>query len=467
MEMANTVHTVKPTKRIYIPKPNGKKRPLGIPTIRDRVMQTIVKNLLEPEWEAVFEPCSYGFRPGRSSADATAHIFQRIRSGGNATGDSWVLDADISGFFDNISHQHIENSIGNTPGRELIKMWLKSGFMEKGTFNETFQGTPQGGTISPLLANIGLHGLEEAIKAIPYRYRNGKKSPNGMGIIRYADDFVVTANSEEYILEAKRIIDKWLEDRNLKLNEEKTKIVQVEDGFDFLGFNFRTFKTKVIIRPSKSKILTFCKRLGLEVKRMYGASQEVVITRLNPILRGFANYYRGVCSKETFSYIDHRLSQYLCHWIKRRHSNKSIRWIKKEYYHQIGRRKSVFAFTDKDRKGDPKLRELYQISSTPIIRHIKVNSDSSPDDPHLKRYWKERRENQSKSHWAKGSKYYLVAKNQSWKCPICGESLSNGEKLECHHIVPVKEGGTNDIHNLIHLHLACHKQEHSKSKEKS
>lgn len=268
LDMANTVHTVKPTKRVYIPKANGKKRPLPIPTVRDRVMQAIVKNLLEPEWEAVFEEHSYGFRPGRSCADAIDQIFNRITTKGKALGDTWVLDADISGFFDNISHSHIEDSIGFVPGRELIRMWLKSGFMDKGTFNETILGTPQGGVISPVLANIGLHGLETAIRAIPYRDRPRKSHPKGqlnkkgMGVIRYADDFIVTANSKENILGAKKVIEEWPEKRNLKLSTEKTNIVQVEDGFDFLGFNIRTYSGKALIRPSKTKVLQFCKNIG-------------------------------------------------------------------------------------------------------------------------------------------------------------------------------------------------------------
>ena len=463
-EMAKTAHTVKPVKRVHIPKSNGKKRPLGIPTVRDRVMQAIVKNLLEPEWESVFEENSYGFRPGRSCADAIEQVFNKISTCGTAKGDSWVLDADISGFFDNISHAHIENLIGNLPGRNLIKMWLKSGYLEQGIYHETIQGTPQGGVISPLLANIGLHGLETAIKAIPYRYRDGAKSQRGMGTIRYADDFIITANSQEYILEAKGVVEKWLEDRNLKLSEEKTQIVHVEDGFNFLGFNIRTYREKTLIKPSKAKVLAFCKDIGLIIKSLNGSKQEAIIAKLNPVLRGFSNYYRGVVSKEIYNYIDNRVWKYLWRWVKRRHPNKSAKWVKAKYFHQMGRRNWVFAVKSKDRRGKIKWVELFKCASTEIIRHVKVKGSASPDNPENQEYWVKRRQRMGKNRWAKGSKYYVVAENQKWKCSVCGEDLLNDEELATHHIVPVKDGGTDDHWNLIHLHKACHIQEHTKTK---
>jgi RNA-directed DNA polymerase len=444
-----------PARRILIPKPNGEQRPLSIPVMRDRVCQALVKLVLEPEWEAKFEPNSFGFRPGRSPHDAIEAIFNSIRCK-----QKFVLDADISKCFDRINHDYLLSKINTSPTlRRAIKAWLKAGWVFEGKREKSDVGTPQGGVISPLLANIALHGMENRITQLANSLKGDKsKNRTSLTFVRYADDFVCLHPNREVIDRAKAILIDWLDEVGLELSESKTRISSTADGFNFLGFNIRQYQVgkyhsgkstngeslgyKTLIKPAQEKVKKHYDKIADIISRHNSSPQKVLISKLNPIIRGWANYYSSGVSKKTYSKLDHLIWQRLKRWCERRHPKKSVTWVLKKYFKSVGDRNWVF--------GD-KESTLLTYSETPIIRHIKVKGEKSPYDGELG-YWAGR----LGRHPELSARVSKLLKKQKNKCNHCGLIFRDGDVWEVDHIIPKSLGGKNWDNNLQLLHRHCH-----------
>ena len=425
MALAVQVHSQRrtwrplPVRRVHIPKAGNPKklRPLGIPVIADRCHQGRVRNGLEAEWEARFEPKSYGFRPGRSCQDAMQAIHLTCK--GQRAKRVWALDADLAAAFDRIDHDRLLEALGSFPARDMIRDWLKAGVFEAGKgFAPTEEGTPQGGVISPLLLNVALHGLEEAagVRYITSGKHAGETVSGCPVVVRYADDLVALCHSQEPARQDQAQLAEWLAPRGLTFNLEKTTIVSLGKGFDFLGFNVRRYNKKLLIKPSKAAIKRIRSRLSVEMRRLRGSNAPAVLAKIAPIVRGWTAYYRGVVSKRIFTSLDDHMWRLTYKWAKYSHPNKPRFWIANRYFSRFNpARNDRWVFGDRASGA-----YLPKFAWTKIVRHQLVPGAASPDDPDLAQYWVDRR----RKNLPLLDRFTLrLLKDQGGRCPICGDTL--------------------------------------------
>ncbi|WP_122984618.1 group II intron reverse transcriptase/maturase, partial [Paraburkholderia hospita] len=432
--------------------------PLGIPTMRDRAMQALYLLALEPVSESTSDPNSYGFRLNRSTADAMSQIFVAMSQKGSAR---WVLEADIKGCFDHINHDWLESHV--PMDTEILRKWLKAGLIYKGQLQATEAGTPQGGIISPTLANVTLNGLERQLVAhLGAKLGVAKAKKLKVNVVRYADDFVITGDSKEILeQEVRPWVEAFLAVRGLQLSEEKTRITHIDAGFDFLGWNFRKYSGTLLIKPSKKNAQAFYRKVAETINGNKTVKHENLIRLLNPMLRGWAQYHSPVVAKEAYSRMESLIFRRLWRWSKRRHPNKSADWVRRKYFHSEGGRHWVFAVPIVREDGSKGLLELYQLSGTDIRRHRKVKGEFNPFDPEWEQYGEQLREARMEHSMRHRRQWVSLYMSQGGLCAHCGCALTRETGWHDHHLEYRMHGGSDALSNRVLLHPDCHRQVHA------
>ena len=420
-ELKRRGYQPKPLRRIHIKKSNGKLRPLGIPTMKDRAMQALYLMALEPVAETTGDTHSYGFRKERCTMDAVRQCHNVLCK---EYSPKWILEGDIKGCFDHISHEWLLTHI--PMDKVMLRKWLKCGYVFNKNLFPTEEGTPQGGIISPTLANMTLDGLQ-GILAERYKrkHKDGKLYSPMVNLVRYADDFIITSENREVLeTEIKPLVADFLAERGLTLSEEKTVITNIEDGFDFLGFNIRKFKKQLLTKPSKKAQKNFCDKIRKVIKSNKGCRQESLIRMLNPMIKGWGNYYRYGATRDAFHHVDHQIFNALWQWAKRRHSKKGKHWIANKYWHELrGKSWQFVSFFHKPNGDEDSLSLVKLTESFHFLRYSQIKGSANPFDAEDRLYFN-KREKQKMLGTLKGRHSLLhLWDKQERRCPVCGQPI--------------------------------------------